>query len=206
MLAPTTARNLRDALTGAERDEFERRFGEEMAEAARTLDLTGVLEVLGVFRKIADITRRQGAEAHRRMLDQAARLERGEEISAIPGHVHKAEVAARLGQWDVYSYEIVSEASGQVEGLPLSALTYYAELIAFLELTPWEGDPYRADNPDGNMRTMPFGKQAEGLAIYVILESQLRVVVLSVTWVDWILWASPALLTVREEAPLLVLL
>jgi hypothetical protein len=32
------------------------------------------------------------------------------------------------------------------------------------------------------MRTMPFGKRAEGMAVYVILEEQRRVVVVSVTW------------------------
>jgi hypothetical protein len=83
----------------------------------------------------------------------------------------------------VYSYEIVPEASGQVDGLPLAALPYYAELISFLELTPWEGAPYRIDNPDGNMRIMAFGKRGEGMVSYVILEDQHRVVVVSVTWV-----------------------
>ena len=38
--------------------------------------------------------------------------------------------------------------------------------------------------PDGNMRVMPFGKRAEGMAIYVILEEQRRVVVVSVTWLE----------------------
>lgn len=42
--------------------------------------------------------------------------------------------------------------------------------MAFLELTPWAGAPYRADKPDGNMRTMPFGKGSAGMATYVILE------------------------------------
>lgn len=60
----------------------------------------------------------------------------------------------------------------------------YAELIAFLELTPWEGAPYREDKPEGSMRTMPFGKRAEGMAVYVILEEQRRVVVVSATWLE----------------------
>jgi hypothetical protein len=34
------------------------------------------------------------------------------------------------------------------------------------------------------MRTMPFGKRAEGMAVYVILEEQRRVVVVSVTWLE----------------------
>jgi hypothetical protein len=60
---------------------------------------------------------------------------------------------------------------------------FYAELIAFLELTPWAGPPYRADNPDANMRRMVFGQGGEGLAVYVVLEQERRVVVVSVTWV-----------------------
>jgi hypothetical protein len=52
----------------------------------------------------------------------------------------------------VYSYEILPEARDQVDGLPRAALIYYAELITFVELTPWDAAPYRGDNPDGNMR------------------------------------------------------
>ena len=70
----------------------------------------------------------------------------------------------------MYSYDAVPDAVAQVDKLPVSALSAYAELIAFLELTPWEGAPY--DKPDGNMRTMPFGERAEGMAVYVILEEQ----------------------------------
>lgn len=84
----------------------------------------------------------------------------------------------------MYSYEIVPDALEQVDKLPVGALSFYAELIAFLELTPWEAAPYRDDDPDGAMRTMPFGQRAEGMAIFVILEEQRRVVVVSVTWID----------------------
>jgi hypothetical protein len=97
LLSSGTARSIRDALIDAERAEFERRFAEEMAAAAQTLDLTGVLQVLSTYRKIAEITQRQGVAAHRRMLDQVARLERGEAVPTVPGHIHKAEINARLG-------------------------------------------------------------------------------------------------------------
>jgi len=97
LLSSGTARSIRDALVDGERAEFEKRFAEEMAGAARTLDLTGVLQVLGTYRKLAEITQRQGIEAHRRMLDQVARLERGEDVPTVPGHVHRAAINARLG-------------------------------------------------------------------------------------------------------------
>jgi hypothetical protein len=97
LVASGTAQSIRDALIDGERAEFERRFAEEMASAAQTMDLTGVLQVLSTFRKIAEITQRQGVEAHRRMLDQVARLQRGEDVPTVPGHVHKAEINARLG-------------------------------------------------------------------------------------------------------------
>ena len=97
LLSPNTPRAIRDALIDSEREEFERRYAEEMAEAARTLDLTGVLSVLDAHRKIAEITQRQGVEAHQKMLNQVARLQRGEDVPTVPGHVHKAEINARLG-------------------------------------------------------------------------------------------------------------
>ena len=84
----------------------------------------------------------------------------------------------------MYSYDAVPGAVAQVDELPMPALAAYAELIAFLELTLLEGAPYRDDKPDGNMRTMPFGKRAEGMAVYVILEEWRRVVVVSVTWLE----------------------
>jgi hypothetical protein len=97
LLSSGIARGIRDALIDVERAGFERRFAEEMESAAGTLDLTGVLQVLSTYRKIAEITQRQGVAAHRKMLEQAARLQRGDDVPAVPGHIHKAEINARLG-------------------------------------------------------------------------------------------------------------
>ncbi|MGH3854802.1 MAG: DUF6247 family protein [Pseudonocardiaceae bacterium] len=98
LLSSNTPRAIRDALIDSERAEFERRYAEEMAEAARTLDLSAVLKVLDAYRKIAEITQRQGLESHRRMLDRVARLQRGEDVPTVAGHVHKTEINARLGR------------------------------------------------------------------------------------------------------------
>jgi hypothetical protein len=83
----------------------------------------------------------------------------------------------------VYSYEILPEARDQVEGIPAAALHHYAELISFLELTPWAAPPYRDDNPSGNLRRIVFGPSSEGIAVILILEDQRRVIVVSVTWI-----------------------
>ncbi|MEV0294085.1 hypothetical protein [Nocardia sp. NPDC050710] len=83
----------------------------------------------------------------------------------------------------MYRYEIVADARAQVDGLPAEALVDFAELISFLELTPWEGPPYRDDNPDSAMRRIVFGQAGAGLVVYVVLEPDRRVVVVSVTWI-----------------------
>jgi hypothetical protein len=83
----------------------------------------------------------------------------------------------------VYSYDILPEAREYVDGMPTAALSFYSELIGFMELTPWDGPAYRQDKPDANMRKMLFGRGGEGIAVYLILEEQRRVVVVSVTWV-----------------------
>ncbi|MBH0775782.1 hypothetical protein IT779_05720 [Nocardia sp. NEAU-351] len=77
----------------------------------------------------------------------------------------------------------MSDALAQVGGLPVEVAVDYAELIAFLELTPWEGPPYSDDIPDGEMRRMVFGPDGAGLAVYVVLEQERRVVVVHVAWV-----------------------
>lgn len=83
----------------------------------------------------------------------------------------------------MYQYEILPEAREQVDGMAPSALVHYAELIAFLELTPWDGQPYRDDNPEGNLRKITFGPSGDGIVVYLVLDDQRRVIVVSVTWI-----------------------
>lgn len=97
LLSANTPQAIRDALVGSERSEFEQRYAEEMAAAAHTLNLTGVLTVLDTYRKIADITQRQGPHAHQRMLDQVARLQNGQDVPTVSGQEHKAQINTRLG-------------------------------------------------------------------------------------------------------------
>ena len=92
-----TPQAIRAALVGDERAEFERDYRAALAEAARTLDLTGVLDALRNWRHVAWIMQRHGPEAHHRMLDAAGRLMAGGEVPTEPGQVLKAELNARWG-------------------------------------------------------------------------------------------------------------
>ena len=95
----TTPAAIRDALIDEERAEFERTYQEAMLEAARTLDLTRVLNVLRNYHRIAWLTQRQGPEAHRRMLDKAAEIMRtGKNPDAVPAQDVMALIAKRRGQ------------------------------------------------------------------------------------------------------------
>jgi hypothetical protein len=98
LLSANTPQAIRDALVGSERSEFEQRYAEEMAHAAHTLNLTGVLAVLDTYRKLAEITQRQGPRAHQRMLEQVARLQHGQDVSTVSGQEHKAQINTRLGR------------------------------------------------------------------------------------------------------------
>jgi len=81
-------------------------------------------------------------------------------------------------------YEVVSDdaAGHQVAALPEDALTAYASLIDLIALHPWSGEPLRSRDAASPMRAHTFGPYNAGLAIYLILEDQQRVVVLRVLW------------------------
>jgi hypothetical protein len=98
LFAPAMPRAIRDALIDPERDEFEQRYREAMAEAARTLDLAEVLRVLNAWREIARKTQQHGVETHRRMLERVARLQRGEEVPVVPAEDVTALIARRLAR------------------------------------------------------------------------------------------------------------
>ncbi len=95
----TTPTAIRDALIDEERAEFERAYQEAIADAAQTLDLTRLLDVLRNYYRVAWLTQRQGPEAHRRMLDKAAEIMRtGENPDAVLAEDVRALIRKRLGQ------------------------------------------------------------------------------------------------------------
>ena len=89
-------------MIGEERAEFERAYQHALAEAADSLDLTRVLDVLRAYRRIAWLTRQQGLQAHRRMLDKAATILRtGQHTDAVSNEQVQALIEERLGQQPV---------------------------------------------------------------------------------------------------------
>lgn len=95
----TTPAAIRDALIDEERSEFEHAYRTALAEAAETLDLTRVLDVLRNYHRIAWLTQRQGPEAHRRMLDKAAEITRTRRNpEAVPIEEVRTRINQRLGR------------------------------------------------------------------------------------------------------------
>lgn len=76
LAADATPAAIRDALIDEERAEFETAYRDALASAAQSLDLTDVLDVLRNYHRIAQLTQRQGANAHRQMLDKACQIVR----------------------------------------------------------------------------------------------------------------------------------
>jgi hypothetical protein len=52
----------------------------------------------------------------------------------------------------VYKVDIDPEARDQIGALPAEVLIALAEVMAMLELAPWDGLPHHKDNPDGALR------------------------------------------------------
>lgn len=90
---------IRDALIDHERVDFLRSYGEAMAKAAQTYDLTPVFKVLANYHRIAVATQREGVEAHRALLAKADLIARtGKNPDARPYEELKALLDKRLGR------------------------------------------------------------------------------------------------------------
>jgi mRNA-degrading endonuclease RelE of RelBE toxin-antitoxin system len=81
------------------------------------------------------------------------------------------------------AYRIVTDSRvrAQIRALPAEALRLIAEALSVLELTPWNGGPYNATDPDGWMRHLDLA-DVRGFITYLVLDDQDRVDVLNVTW------------------------
>lgn len=89
-VSASTPREIRAALTGEEIGHFDREYRQAMADAAESLDLSGVLAMLERWRRVAWSTRND-PDAHRSMLEAAARLSSGEDVATVPWEQVKAE-------------------------------------------------------------------------------------------------------------------
>jgi len=81
-------------------------------------------------------------------------------------------------------YRIVPDQTTipQVAALPIEALNDYAEVLAAVALTPWNGQPQHEDNPDGSVRWWAFGEGQAGQVVYLILDDQRKVHLVLVQW------------------------
>lgn len=92
--ADATPAQVRAALIPEEAAEFEQRWREAMAEAAKSLDLAGVFDLLDEWRLIARHTAARGADEHRALYRRAAEKLTGAEL---PPDMPLHEVKALLG-------------------------------------------------------------------------------------------------------------
>lgn len=82
----------------------------------------------------------------------------------------------------MYTVSLDDESEQQVDALPPVALAQFAELRTMLEVAPWNGDPLNKLKPDSPMRPCTFGPNDEGMTVYLILDDQRRVDLLTVVW------------------------
>jgi hypothetical protein len=80
----------------------------------------------------------------------------------------------------MYRIRTHDQARDAVAALPDEATEGYAEALGLMKLFPWSGAPFCEDNPEGNIRTLPFGPG--GMVTYMVLERDQEVHILEVYW------------------------
>lgn len=80
-VSASTPREIRAALNGQEIAHFDREYRQAMADAAESLDLSGVVSMLKRWQRVAWSTQ-DDAEAHRHMLACADELNAGGEVAS----------------------------------------------------------------------------------------------------------------------------
>ncbi|CAM3935712.1 hypothetical protein GCM10009799_39220 [Nocardiopsis rhodophaea] len=91
-----TPQAIREALLPEDVDAFDREFRRVMNEAKERRDLTAVFEFIDQWWVVA-LSSRDPAE-HRRMMEIADRLNRGEPVHGTPASEIKAQIEAWLGR------------------------------------------------------------------------------------------------------------
>jgi len=90
-VSASTPREIRAALTGEEIAHFDREYRRAMAEAAESLDLSGVVSMLKRWQRVAWSTR-DDLDAHRQMLARADEFNAGGDVATEPWQRTKARL------------------------------------------------------------------------------------------------------------------
>jgi Family of unknown function (DUF6247) len=90
-VSASTPREIRAALTGQEVADFDREYRRTMADAAVSLDLSGVVSMLRRWQRVAWSTQ-DDPDAHQHMLASADRLSAGGEVATETWQETKARL------------------------------------------------------------------------------------------------------------------
>jgi hypothetical protein len=90
-VSASTPREIRAALSGQEVADFDREYRRTMADAAESLDLSGVVSMLRRWQRVAWSTQ-DDPDAHRHMLASADRLSAGGDVATEPWQQAKARL------------------------------------------------------------------------------------------------------------------
>jgi hypothetical protein len=90
-LPACTPGEIRAALTGPEIADFDREYWSALAEAAETLDFSGLLAMLERWQRVAWSVR-DDVDAHHLMLEHANRIEAGGKVATEPWQQTKARL------------------------------------------------------------------------------------------------------------------
>lgn len=71
-------------------------------------------------------------------------------------------------------YRIVPDDATLQQVAALQAVSAYADVLAAVELTPWNGPPHHEANQDGAVRRWSFGPDGAGQVTYLVLETGAR--------------------------------
>jgi Family of unknown function (DUF6247) len=91
-VSASTPREIRAALTGEEIVHFDREYRHAMADAAESLDLSGVVSMLRRWQRVAWSTQ-DDPDAHRRMLACADELNAGGVVATEPWQATRARLS-----------------------------------------------------------------------------------------------------------------
>jgi hypothetical protein len=91
-VSASTPREIRAVLTGEETAHFDLEYRQVMADAAESLDLSGVVSMLKRWQRVAWSTQND-PEAHRHMLACADKLNAGGHVATEPWPVTKARLS-----------------------------------------------------------------------------------------------------------------